>query len=114
VARQHVIDYLQTRLGANFPLTHIPAGLGGGGLNDHNHVTLGERLGSVAREVAGAGKLIGVPYGTDACIFSAAGVPAVVFGPGSIAQAHTADEWVEIAQVEQASEIYYRFARDYS
>ena len=36
--------------------------------------------------------------------------PAVVFGPGDIAQAHTKDEWVELAQVEKAAEILFRFA----
>jgi acetylornithine deacetylase len=31
-------------------------------------------------------------------------VPAVVFGPGSIEQAHTADEWIELAQVDAAAD----------
>jgi hypothetical protein len=31
-------------------------------------------------------------------------VPAVVFGPGSIEQAHTADEWIDLAQVDAAAE----------
>lgn len=48
----------------------------------------------------------GVQYGTDASKFAATGTPAVVLGPGSIAQAHTAVEWVEVAQVEQAVEVY--------
>jgi acetylornithine deacetylase len=34
----------------------------------------------------------------------------VVFGPGDIAQAHTCDEWIEVAQVEAASEVLYRLA----
>jgi acetylornithine deacetylase len=51
-----------------------------------------------------------VPYGTDAAPLAAAGIPAVIFGPGDIAQAHTADEWIDLEQVEQASEILYRFA----
>lgn len=41
-------------------------------------------------------------YGTNASVYAAAGVPCVVFGPGSIAQAHTADEWIEVSQVEAA------------
>jgi acetylornithine deacetylase len=36
-------------------------------------------------------------------VFAEAGVPSVVFGPGSIAQAHTADEWIELAQVDAAA-----------
>jgi acetylornithine deacetylase len=51
-----------------------------------------------------------VPYGTDASTISEAGIPAVVFGPGDIAQAHTKDEWVELAQVERAAEVLFRFA----
>lgn len=44
-------------------------------------------------------------YGTNASVFAAAGVPSVVFGPGSIAQAHTADEWIDLAEVGTAAEI---------
>ena len=51
-----------------------------------------------------------MPYGTDASTIAEAGIPAVVFGPGDIAQAHTKDEWVELTQVDQAAEILYRFA----
>ena len=51
-----------------------------------------------------------VPYGTDASTIAEAGIPAVVFGPGDIAQAHTCDEWVDLAEVETASEILYRLA----
>jgi len=32
-------------------------------------------------------------------------MPCVVFGPGSISQAHTADEWIDLREVEQATEI---------
>jgi len=48
---------------------------------------------------------IAARYGTNASIYSAAGVPSVVFGPGSIAQAHTADEWIDLAQVDAVADI---------
>ena len=48
---------------------------------------------------------IAARYGTNASVFAAAGVPSLVFGPGSIAQAHTADEWIELAQVDTAADI---------
>ena len=35
-----------------------------------------------------------VAFWTEASLFAASGVPVTVLGPGSIAQAHTADEWV--------------------
>jgi acetylornithine deacetylase/succinyl-diaminopimelate desuccinylase-like protein len=56
------------------------------------------------------GGKIGVPFGTDAAPIAAAGVPSIVFGPGSIDQAHTADEWLPLDQLEAASEALYRFA----
>ena len=52
-------------------------------------------------------ELMGVPYGTDAKAFSRAGIQTVVLGPGSIDQAHTKDEWVEIDQLEKAVEVYW-------
>lgn len=51
---------------------------------------------------ANAGRRTAARYGTNAGVYAAAGVPGVVFGPGSIAQAHTADEWIDLAQVEAA------------
>lgn len=50
-------------------------------------------------------RTLGVPYGTDASKLALAGIPTVVFGPGSINQAHTEDEWVDLSQVAQAAEI---------
>jgi acetylornithine deacetylase len=46
----------------------------------------------------------GLPYGTEAGFFQAAGIPAVVCGPGSIDQAHQADEWICHSQLERASQ----------
>lgn len=47
-------------------------------------------------------------FATDAGVFADAGLPGVVFGPGSIAQAHTASEWVALDQVERATEFFVR------
>ena len=66
---------------------------------------------TLEKEVAGAGRQSGVSYGTDAPIYAATGVPSVVFGPGSILQAHTADEWLALDELEKAAEILYRFGR---
>ena len=40
-----------------------------------------------------------VDFWTEASLFSEAGLTAFVFGPGDIAQAHTADEWVSLEQL---------------
>jgi acetylornithine deacetylase/succinyl-diaminopimelate desuccinylase-like protein len=38
-------------------------------------------------------------------------VPAVCFGPGSMAQAHTADEWIDTAQIATCADVLETFAR---
>lgn len=55
-----------------------------------------------AATAAGGGRRTAARYGTNAGVYAAAGVPSVVFGPGSIAQAHTADEWIDLGQVASA------------
>ena len=42
-----------------------------------------------------------VDFWTEASLFSAAGLTAFVYGPGDIEQAHTADEWVALDQLER-------------
>ncbi|WP_298579981.1 acetylornithine deacetylase [uncultured Luteimonas sp.] len=42
-----------------------------------------------------------VDFWTEASLFSQAGLTALVFGPGDIAQAHTADEWVSLEQLQR-------------
>jgi len=49
-----------------------------------------------------------VDFWTEAALFSAAGYTAFVYGPGDIAQAHTADEWVALDQLEHYANIIYR------
>ncbi|WP_010270527.1 M20 family metallopeptidase [Paenibacillus senegalensis] len=63
------------------------------------------QLTSAASRRIGEVQILGVPYGTNASKLALAGIPAVVFGPGSIHQAHTHDEWVDLQQVAQAAEI---------
>ena len=58
---------------------------------------------------AGQKRLAGVNYFCDAAVLAAGGIPSVVFGPGDIAQAHTADEWISLAQLERAKALLVRF-----
>ena len=53
-----------------------------------------------------SGEQSGAGYGTDASTYSIAGVPAIVIGPGSINQAHTKDEWLEIAELDKSVSVY--------
>ena len=55
---------------------------------------------ALALALTGANRTSAVSYATEAGLFEAAGCPAVVCGPGDIAQAHAADEFVSIAQIE--------------
>lgn len=59
-------------------------------------------------------KLIGVPFGSDASKFGALGIPSIILGPGDIDQAHSAVEYVDCRQVEQAVKIYRRFMQKFS
>ena len=65
-------------------------------------------LAAAVADVTGApAELGGVAFATDACQLSGAGrIPCLVLGPGSIDQAHTADEWVDLHQVRTAVDIY--------
>jgi acetylornithine deacetylase len=55
--------------------------------------------------------LVGVGYGTDASSFGHAAIPALVLGPGNIAQGHTADEWIDIEQLRQGAAAYHQLMR---
>jgi acetylornithine deacetylase ArgE len=66
---------------------------------------------AACRAIRGAAELSAVPYGSDASKLAELGyIASIVLGPGDIAQAHTADEWVSIAEVMQAAEIYAQVA----
>ena len=55
------------------------------------------------------GRPAGAAWFCDAAIFSAQGIPAVAVGPGSIAQAHTENEFIEVAALEQGAEYFKKF-----
>ena len=58
-----------------------------------------------------AGDVRGMTAWVDACFLNESGTPAVCFGPGSIAQAHTADEWVSVSEVRTCARVLADFAR---
>ena len=109
-ARREVLAYLEGQLGAEAALEHDPPFMEGWPMSQERNGALAERLASAARPVIGRCEPVGVPYGTDAASLAAVGIPTVVFGPGSLAQAHTVDEWLDLHQLQQATEILYRFA----
>ena len=108
---REVIDYLARHVEHADWIEHLPPIMRSRGLSEAGNAALADRLAAAVSEVQGTAKKSGVPFGTNATAFGQL-FPTVVFGPGSIAQAHTADEWVELEQVERASEILYRFLRN--
>jgi succinyl-diaminopimelate desuccinylase len=52
---------------------------------------------------------VGVNYFCDASVLAQGGIPSVVFGPGDIAQAHTADEWLALDSLEGSKALLLRF-----
>ena len=57
---------------------------------------------------------VGVRYFSDASVLAHGGIPSVVFGPGDIAQAHTADEWISLAALERGQAVLRRFLQSFS
>jgi acetylornithine deacetylase len=55
----------------------------------------------------------GMSAWTDCALLNAAGIPAVCFGPGDIALAHAAAEWVSLDEVERATRVLERLARSW-
>ena len=53
----------------------------------------------------------GVDFFCDAAVLSAGGIPSVVFGPGDLAQAHTADEWISLAELERGKDMILKFLK---
>jgi len=113
-AYRHVLSHLSGAVHSAVRIEHEPPFMISLGLDDTANGPLAEALAASAQSAGSAGRTIGVPYGTDASAISAAGVPSVVFGPGSIDQAHTKDEWLALDQLERASEVLYRFARSFA
>ena len=65
---------------------------------DTDHPWL-KRLGKIQPDL----KLTGAPWFSDAAHLSDAGLPSICLGPGSIDQAHTADEFIKISDLEDGA-----------
>jgi acetylornithine deacetylase/succinyl-diaminopimelate desuccinylase-like protein len=53
----------------------------------------------------------GVDFFCDAAVLAAGGIPSVMFGPGDIAQAHTADEWISLDSLERGKNLLLNFLK---
>jgi acetylornithine deacetylase len=62
----------------------------------------------LAKQLSGRNSHSKVAYGTEGGLFSQAGIPTVVCGPGNIDQAHKADEFIQITELEKCGQFLDR------
>jgi len=72
-----------------------------------------QRLASAVRAEGLNANVEGLSAWTDAALLNEAGIPAICFGPGNIALAHSAEEWVPVAEIESATRVLARFAAEW-
>lgn len=77
---------------------------------DHGVVT---GLRAAATSVGHRAPIEGLSCWTDAALFTAAGIPAICFGPGDIGLAHAAEEYVPINEITIATDVLTRFVTDW-
>jgi acetylornithine deacetylase len=58
-------------------------------------------------------RIEGLSAWTDAALLNEAGIPTVCFGPGDIALAHAAEEFVPIEDIERATRVLARVVREW-
>lgn len=109
-APAQLLAFLKERAGIDFPVEATPPWICLPALSPKGSEEIQARLGAAINAERGSHKVHAVPYGTDAAALAEVGIPAVIFGPGDIAKAHTIDEWVPLDEVEGASNILYRLA----
>ena len=65
----------------------------------------------IVTELTGAQGAHLVPFGTEGGIFQGLGMNVVICGPGSIQQAHKADEYVAIDQLERCNDMLLKLSK---
>ena len=97
--RRYVAEHVEPRMNARFPGARVElectADIPALDASEQDRITVLAK--SLLRPHASAK----VAYGTEGGFFQGAGIPAVVCGPGSIEQAHKADEFVSLTQLHQ-------------
>ncbi len=67
---------------------------------------------ALARRLSGIQEVATVSYAAEAGQFAEGGFEAVICGPGDIAQAHRANEFIEISQLEKGMEMMKKLAEE--
>ena len=68
-------------------------------------------LARLLAELTGATPLGAVSYGTEAGLYQQAGIPAIICGPGDIARAHRPEEYLTMAELQDACALIRRLGR---
>ncbi len=105
VAR-HALDVLLPRMQREYPQAGIrfERGPAAPGLDASEAAAITQLVRALTRDPS----VRKVAYGTEAGLFQGIGIPTVVCGPGSIEQAHQADEYVEREQLDQCDRFLRR------
>lgn len=94
-------DYVRKKLEPEMRAVHPSAGFTIEPLSDIPMLDTGpeSEVVALAQELAGSGEIGKVSFATEGSQFQRAGIPTVVCGPGSIAQAHKPNEYVTLDQI---------------
>jgi acetylornithine deacetylase len=110
-AFEELTAYLDDRFhAANCRIEHRPPWMQSRGLASGQNLAWAKVVRRAAQSGGADSQIVGVPYGTNAASIATAGIPSVVFGPGSIEQAHTADEWIAVDELQRAVDVFYGIA----
>jgi acetylornithine deacetylase len=71
----------------------------------------GHALASLVAHLAGSNDAGKISFATEGGVYQQAGIPTIVCGPGSIEQAHRADEWVAASELDACDGFIRRLAQ---
>jgi len=106
-----VREYLHNAVEGEVGLEVIGPDLVVPGLSLATDHPLARAVSAAVKEVTGKAPLSGMMGTTHAGHLAKVGIPALVFGPGAMGQAHTATEELDLAQLEQAAAVYEKLMR---
>jgi len=101
VLAQEVIDYAKNVLEPEMKAVAPEAGFDFQGRSEFAGLDTPEdaEVTQLAKQLSGRNSHSKVAYGTEGGLFSQAGIPTVVIGPGLIDQAHKADEFIAVNEL---------------
>jgi acetylornithine deacetylase len=104
----NILPSMKTGVGANDPQVSVVTEL------HHRVPPLIPQNGSPAEEIilalTGQNQCFSAPYATEAGQFQESGIPSVVCGPGSAAQAHQPNEFIELSEVDACVAFLHKVA----